>query len=146
MFYHPTGWVFLQVINNFGPKHLIVATQRAVGFWSFTNVYIYNAVCYKVEFPAFIDNSKGLLTCIQDCNMSGECTTPLMSLGLIGQAAAGVRRCSLKILNVDIWSCRCHRDLSRKMRTMNARFLDFRYNFQTSLYWHGLLPHYCTTE
>lgn len=74
-----------------------------MGFRTFTNVFIYNAVCYGAEFPAFIDNSKGLLTCIQDCNTSGECTTPLMSLGLTGQAAAGVRRCSLKVLNVDIW-------------------------------------------
>jgi hypothetical protein len=100
--YHPTGWGSLKAIKNFGPKHLTVATLKAMGFQSFTNDFIYNAVCYYIEFPAVTDISKGLLTCIQDCNMSGECNTPLMSLWLTGQRAAGVRWCSLKILNVDI--------------------------------------------
>jgi len=33
-----------------------------------------------------------------------------------------------------------------RMRITNVSFLNFRHNFQISLYWHGLLPYHSTTN
>jgi hypothetical protein len=117
------------------PKSFIIITQ-----W------------HAVSFLVYADSKECDLTCIQGTVEDAArviafdwCDSFLIEL--LHAWGGGVRLSTWIFRWVRPRSCGYHGAFSRMRKVWNARILDFRYSFYTSLlYWHGLVPHHSMTE